>query len=1153
MGTTSTAIREREGVELGFVLAIEGYEYLLTDGHPSDAIAAWAGSSWTKARTGLQPQGGMRQQLTPWSNELPSSGMRFIVLGEEFAADMLRSKPEVRSELTLGFDTGTSLPGGFSIHVKDASLFQPDEPVFIGNETFEVSGSPSGTTIPVAPSGSGVYHPFAADGETNRFPGPHSVAPNVAVGNLGVNAPVYVASSPTTWKGKKVALYVHRISNGVWDSRAEASVWFAGAIDEVAADGALAIRIDCDGIQDQIANATLMHNQWSAKPKEGYAFKDGDYVKVKFRKMNSPTDGGTSAFLTAATPGTGTNEFPSGRYTAQEFAQLLSDFLDGDSAIGASGSSLTLRWSAFVQSTPAGQRFTIMATESASIRGEIELVASSEAILRFLGFDNIMAPDTAAGGSARVYSPTSDGSQRVRLISELAPFRYTTFALGGDSFTQGSVIDVEEADGEFVDHTSLLPPSAQEFVEAGETWSFYSIGDRQIFLGKRESATRISGVTIDTPISQMAHNKEAMNAALRLGDSTNLRVKQIFYACDSFSSLISKLLASTDGHGSNHSEHDIFPFGAGIPWSLLGVPFMQSLEALEQSGVADSMALIVERPIRLWDAVRSDFGLRMAGPVWKNGGLVIAQWKVPNASTAEHVLTEANKADTKDTATLLTRDYLVHTLKIEYNRNPLTNEYRDTIIVRNVAAYEAAGGAGGTRTIKARNSYSGVVASGESIEALADMLTARFMPILSKPLRKIRRSVSHNFFHAAPGDDATVSDDRVRDPATGRLGISNRPGFIIGSGFNLGISSGGQGGYYGEVDVLFTEEDRLFPLAPSCEHAPVTTTATGRSWTAGYDDEVGTAGVFSLLVQQNAFSETSEPDDATHFDAGDVITITELNPADPASADSFSDTIASITADVVAGYDEIVLSDGFGNGGRPAFDSSKVYLVNFAEYDQVQESQQLVAYQADEPSGQIQYLAEPNIVSDENKQGSDAANLELLPFRHASEQFGDGVPVSSSFMRGLVRMANNLTNYKTAPHAPYVTQTEAFQFTGGANTFFAIWVFPFFIGDEQWPAGRTRKLRVAPLFRSDGVVTSSVRVTSSQNPADGDTYVDTSWVGPKKQVTFTSASGTSGVAEMQELDIVRDRARPWLTWITVEGNDQCGFRGLAQLELGPLQ
>jgi hypothetical protein len=1156
MGTTADAIRSQDGVELGFVLCIEGYPKLITDGMPSDATTAWSGSLWSEAVSSLEMSFYTNQRLEPFSNEFQVPSMQFTIYDEDFAVDMFRSKPSVRTELKVGFDSGDSTGGGYNIQVRDGSQFATGGVAYIGNEAFKLA-TPTSTLLPIATNGEGYYHPFSGDtGAANRFPGAHSVGANVNVNSVDVNAPVYVTDAPATWIGKKVALHAHRIVGGVWDTKAQSEVLFAGSIDTInPGDGGIGVQLQCMGITQALKDATLMRDQWSAQPAEGFTFKDGDFIRVMF--VDSTT--AQSARLTAATPGTGPDEFPSGRYSAQEFGTKLAQHLNGDTTVGPA-SSLGLSWTAGVVSSDGGSRFQIAANKVTSVDGaSITMIASPPALYDFLGYDYSGGSGGWITDGTVKTGPRNPSTTTVSIISERPPMRFAAIGLG--DAIEGATLDLEDADGTFVDHTSILPPSAQELANDGGVWSFFSLGDSVVFLGKVDSATaptKITEITTEIPLAEMVKDKRKAGVALTAGDAASARVKQIFFAADTFTNLIAKLFASVDGQGVNHATYDAFPFGAGIPWGLLGDSFIHSLEDLEQAGVEDSVALVIEKPTKLWHALKSDFALRMAGPVWKDGGIRIAQLGIPNASTADHTFDETNKSDTHYTRQRESTQYLTHTLKILFNRNPLTDKYQDEIVVRNLAAYDSAGGRGQTKTIKARNSYSGVAASGASVERLADTLAAVYLPVFGRPMKVWERGMAHKWWHAAPGESAVVSDDRLRDPTTGQLGLSQRAATIISTSYSPGVST--KEGYFGSVELLYSEEDRLFPVAPTCEHATATGTATGRNWTSGYDDEAGTAGVFSLLVAQHAFSDSTESNDSTHMAAGDAVRVIEADPAN-ASASTFTDTIASITQDVATistvDYDEIVLTNGFGNGGRPAFDSTKTYYVVPDEYDSCQESQQLVAFQADSGDGLIGAATiDANLVGGKQKLGSASADITLLPERYASKHIADGYPFPSHLMRQFCRMSNNLTNYKTAPHMPMITQSETVVSTSGSSEYIVLWTIPFYIGNEYWPGGRKRTLNVAPYFRSgDGVTSVTVRVTSSANQPEGSSYTDTSWHGPKNQITFSTTSSTFAIATAQELDIVR-AASPnpnEITWLTVEANDLVGFKGLGELWLGPLQ
>lgn len=1131
MGTTRDAIRGGNPV-LQFVLAIEGYEFLLTDGSTSAALTAWSNTIWSKALSGLQVTGNMSQSLTPWSNEIVVPRMTFTVVpddSDQFGIDMFKLKPSVRSELTASFDSDADGGSGFSITVKEADQFAAATTVFIGNEAFLVSGTPAGNTIAVAANGAGYFSPLSNDvSSTNRFPGPHNIAADENVGVYEASTPVQVTDAPATWVGKKVALHIHKVSDGVLDTKAQSELWFAGTIASVTESKNGSTVLACDGIQQSIVDAIIMPDQWTGTMKPGRFFGAGQWVQVLY------SSGGAASVLSTKFEVGVSAGFTEGVYTAEEFSSLLGNHIDEDAAIGDGGVSYNRRWECGVSQTDIGRRFRLRARHSSAEEAIIYLMTNNPSIFSFLGLTGIRSQ----GAQVIVKQDTVPANRNHDFFGTEEPLVIPSITQ--DQF-DGTTIQFEQTSGSFFDHTTLLPPHAQEHVTSGEAWSFYSIGDTVIFLGRRDSDTQISGITTNIPLSKLAEEENGGIESLKGREESKLLVKQIFFATDTFANMISKLFASIDGNAINHATFDAFPFGAGIPWGILGSGFTDSLDALEQSAVEDSMAVIVERPTRLWDVVRSDFALRMAHPIWKEGALQIARLAVPNASTATFALDEQDKGDGKRTIVKHTSEFLVHTLKVELNRNPLTGSFRDHFIARDKTAYENTGGAGKTKTLKARNSYSGVSASGTAAEALAEMITSQFLVVFAKPMRTWTRSVNHQLFHMAPGDTVSLTDDWVRDPNTGRRGISVRAATVLRVANSFGISSGGNQTYFGELEVLFSEEDRAFPIAPSLEHLPITSGA----YTLGWD-----AAGLSLLVQKNKFDTSGV--DIDGFEASDAIRITEMDPADPASAASFTDVIVSKSVDAIVGGDEITLTTGFGNGGNPAFDGTKTYLVNYDAYDQTQAAQKLKSFQADDADGMILDLIDPNIVTDSLKVSTTAVDLTELPSRHSNEQFGDGEPLSASFIRDQGRMANNLLNYKTAPHSPMMldaTRTAVF-----AGSFQVVQSFIYLIGPTQWPGGRSRKLNIAPFTTGDGVQETTCRVTSSANPPATDSLIDVTWLGPKKQITFTTAISAAAAAKtVQELDIIVAERYEGFTWITVELSDDSIYKGLAEFWLGPLQ
>lgn len=1156
MGTTRDAIRG-SNPELAFVLCIQGYPYLLTDASTSAVETAWSSSLWSSALGGLRVTGDLSQSIEPWSNEPSVQSLTFSIIGDndndQFASDVFTTKPTNRSELTVGFDTSDSDGGGFNITVREADQFASATHVHVGNEAFLVSGTPAGTTIAVATNGEGYLNPFSGNtGSTNRFPAPHSIAGDFDnVENYDTNAPVYVTDTPTKWVGKKVGLWVHRVTDGVLDTKAQAELWFAGRIAEVS-EGEMSVDLQCDGIVQSIMEAEVLADQWTGTLKEGYVFDGTEKFHARyFDESVSPFVGYRSLEFTTT-----------GRLTADELASELADFLDQDSLVGAGTVSPNLRWEAGTVDTSNGPRFVLTASRDGSTTDKeafIELECSSADVLKFLGWNSL---GTAGSGYYKVKGPRDD-NYTWTVTSEDAPYRYPT--LGGLDVSSGVVhsmtqLEIEESNGTFYDYTAYLPSQAQQWVD-GDVWSLYSLGNSVLFLGRRVSATSITGLTFGLGLPNIGLRIDDSMSGLRIGDGNTLRVKQCLMITGGFKDLVAKFFASIDGNGINHATYDAFGFGgASVEWDLLGSSFLSSLQEVEETVAENTLTIIAEKPMRLWDILKSDFAMRMAAPVWKDGGIQIAQLRVPNASTAEHTLDETNKGDARRTVPKQTSAWLTHTLKIKYNRDVLKDRYRDEYIVRDKLAYQESGRAGKTKTLKARNSYAGVVQSGASVEAVGDMLAHKFMPVLGRPLKTWERSINHQLFHMAPGDTVSLTDDRIR-ANDGARGVASVACTVLSVSHSLGISSGGGQGYHGNVVLLYTEEDRCFQLAPSAEHADATTTATGRNWTNGYDDEVGTAGEFSLLVLSNEFSHSSEAADVSHFAVGDAIRITELDPADSASADTFTDTIADINEGVaIAGtLDEIVLTTGFGNSGNPAFDGTKTYIVTFDSYDQCDAAQKLHAFQADDADGEILDTIDANIL------GDDIRGLELsaavateLPARYAAEEYGDGVPLSTSFVRDRVRMANNLTEYKTAPHMPVVGSDGHFAPGGDPDEFNLAYCFPFFVGPTI-PGEKTRKLNVAPAFSSTSGTNATIRITSSNFPprnyfnANGREEADFG-LSLYKQVTFSTTSTTDySIPSASELDVIRAVSDPMITWLTVEVDEHADYFGIAELWLGPTQ
>jgi hypothetical protein len=142
MGQALTAM-QAGSVRIQYVVAIEGYPYILTDGDTAAALAAWTGLGWSQALGGLFVEHEPNQQLHPWQPF--GTGGKCVLHVLQDAAD------------TLGIDMNRKLAGAetmlaselelnaTTISVKDTSAFAASGSVHIGTERIDYTGKTATT------------------------------------------------------------------------------------------------------------------------------------------------------------------------------------------------------------------------------------------------------------------------------------------------------------------------------------------------------------------------------------------------------------------------------------------------------------------------------------------------------------------------------------------------------------------------------------------------------------------------------------------------------------------------------------------------------------------------------------------------------------------------------------------------------------------------------------------------------------------------------------------------------------------------------------------------------------------------------------------------------------------------------------------------
>jgi len=1097
--------------ELQHVLCIEGYEYLLTDGQPSDAVTAWAATQWSKALPGLAISGTLTQSIAPLKDELGTQKIRFTITpdsSDQFGKDAFMSTPTADTSLTVAFDS-TDSAGGFNINVLDITGFSAGQAVFVGQEAFTI-GTPTGTTLPVASGSSGLFAPFGQSTSANVYNSSHNIPPASDIFEKTAGKPPSVSTSPKSWIGRRVGLWVHTVRNGVLDVKADAMVLFAGTISEVSEDG-LATVLDCDDILRAVEDAVILDDTWAGEIGKDIIVSDGEKFRFGIRINSSPFTLNYSNTITAATPGTGTSEIPSGSYTLEALLSLLDTAANADALIGSAGSAVTADWRLSLAATG---RVRLTCERSSSWDGVVSMHISSYATATALGisppFEGSFDDEPITFFEMSTMFPPDD-TQYIKIGD------FGAAPAGVTVISEDMTIDFSDTAGTFYDYTSDLPLEAKDAVGAGETWSYYTFGE-SLFFARRVSETQIDKV-----------KRSKQTEALELAGAGSAPIKQALFVSMRFKQLVATLFASIDGNGTNEATYDAMPWGAGIPWELLGQSFLDSLDAVASNSGDGIISMLVTKPTRVWDAVKSDFLLRLAKPVFRDGTIIVADLGTPNASESVYALDESNKGGTDRTTTRVDRSALTHTLKIEYNRNPNDDKYADKYIARDKVAYESASSSGGTKTIKARNSYSLDRRSGASIEDLADYVTARMLPVLSRPLKYWRRSITHQQFHLAPGDMVTVTDDFARDPVTGARGVSARPAQIVALSRKFGISGDT---YFGEVDLLYTEEDKLLPLAPSMLHASI----SSGSYVSGYASPSK-----KILVERHKYSAATASADSSHFSVGDKVRIVEFDH--DSSVDSFTDEIVSITENAITGYDSIELLAGF---TTPAFVSTNLYSILFDTYSVVASGQKDVAYQADKTTGKIG-LDQPVTLGQSAKQLASAFDGTELPDLLDNASYGPQAPLSTAQVRSMAVMGNNLLAYKCKPSAHLLVHWSIAN-AAGAKPLVA-YSFPFWYGEEQALGGVT--LSIACQFRSDLAGGGKVRIFCTGSPMTSGTFTDydVPTTVPSNALYFDDAGATFTTKTAQTCIPEASNFLPGATWITVVVLEKTTLVGLPEIRV----
>ncbi len=1135
MGTTAEAFQQGGG-RFGYALIIEGYDAIITNADDLDAVVtAWGATTWTRAIPGLRIEGSIDQEIRPWTAEIAPPSLKFIIQGDteqdEFGELVWQAQPNVITRMTQPF-AGTHAAS--TLTVQNTGSFPASGPIFIGPSRVETASKTGIHQFNLNSAKIGTFAPFRT--QTSQAAGtwqfPRGM-PNLDPSTYGTFEPAVtpkVSDTPRIWIGRWCGLWMHRISGGVWDTKAEAELLFAGKIVDLQDSGAATV-VEAEDLRCTIRDTVLLERQFTGHVKAGIRLYAGDYWLIR----EGTTD--CNPFVVVNTGAAGANQINAGHIKTAEFLSRLNEWMASEKDAARTGE----RWSIGVNQVEGRGLRTVIRREGGGASNTF-FIGSNINHARFLGYDNL-------AGTGQAYYGIATGTDGVVSVSDSEPFAVKVVQPPNSQSAVNSanaVLELEDTIGEWVENGEHLPhPFAGYNDSTNADRGFVQIDDQYVVFARHDSDSLFTEITFSGQITQLVTGGlPDAPVGRRYSESEPMQVKQIVFLGGTFADVLTKLLASIDGNGTNHPDHDIFPFGAGIPWELLGDGWERSVESLEQSSSSDALCIPITKPTRLVDAIASDIILRFAFWIFKGGVLRLVSPPTPSTLLVEHTFDESNKGATAGqrndlrTASRVSKEYMRNVIKVEYDLKRQPPRTFNVVDSSSIAEY----GITQALTIRAGNAFSVFASTGIAINELVSSLVARAAPLFGRPVRVFRRTINGTLFHACPGDTGILYDDFARDPSTGARGISEVGRLVTVLRTSIQWPNEGSEAF-GEVDLMFSEEDRVGQLGAA---ANVDATYSSGGFTSGWD-----SAAKQLKLEQHGYSSASEEKDVTYFDVSGTrsVRIVEIDPDDPATGDEFAD---ELTADSPS-TDVVTLQNGFGAGGRPAFDSTKRYRVTRPVITSADISEaSYEAFLADKTDGRILDFADPNVYAEDIPLDFtwDRNDGTEPMVNHVDEALKEGHSLSTGLVQDLVRASNALTQYHTAYSCP-VLLPVAFGVANAAYQILCTWKIP--APYAPLPAGTRRRLTIAPFFRASGG-TAYIRVTISPTPVRASTISNPQFDPPYAQLEFSTTSST--YLQVTSQQVTPPLAHSGEYYVLVEGKNaggSCSFHGLTRFQLGPLE
>lgn len=1104
MTNTLTALQASGGFRGHIVVAIEGYDYVLTDSvDTAGAATAWAATPWTQALSGVELAGDIVDEYMPWSDAFRGSSVSLLIRPDAldtFATEVFATEKGNLTVLRTSLEVDAA---SVSVPVVEHAEFAASGTAYVGNERIAYT-SKSGSGVDALNGATrGEFSPFNRNGSTA-----HTFQHNHRIFNDSEHHKEIpeVTDAPRSWVGRWVGVWIHKVQAGTWETKAEAHLLYAGRISGIHEidEGT---RIDLTHMIKEVFERKIFQDQFKGHVAEGIELLEGrSIVFVEDYTTTAPTRvyNEDRIDIVAGSPADAT-EIQAGRYTVHELLGKMNAALEHmRNTLG----TLDAYWGAGLQSTDnGGTRSAIRATfanpTSFYLRVRIEVILSIEVAV-MLGHRLEAGQKTKGLKSTLVLmsegSSSSASLTGLSIVSQEPPKRIMGFqATDSDTGSLTNVtLDLEI--GTWINNLPWLPPALTgQHLLPGE-YGILMIG-KTPFIARRDGDSEFAVLGLPA-LSRMfggelSDNWQYAPPTINIDEAGELEVKQVFAIRKPFEWLLPRLLASIQGNGYNHATYDELPFGigAGIPWELLGQNVLDDSERIALIGDWD-LQLVLDRPTSIGDLIGPEFVARAAFPYFRSGlrmssirgPVVIPGTTValsPDNESAPPQMQARPGFEVSDSA-------IVNAVKINYNPD-LKGGFQAFTLAQSAPSISRHGHR--SVEIGLRSTYGQWVGPVNTIRAVTRMISKEILPIFARPLVLIRRPIPPDiFFRLSPGDVVTLTDSHIRDPKTGMRGITNHPAMVKRQTLNLGM---GDSQMFCQVELMLWEADRASPF---CASGLIDQDADSGGFTDGYNSSTN-----AITIKAHEYSDSAEAVDADAFEVGDEIEIVRIHDESGGSSASLVTYQRDITA--ISGNILTLGAPNLGSGGgEAAWDGTELHRVLFADYLTSTADQQTEhAYQA----GANQYITGPasanvnpilyyrDVSSIATRQAS-TKQAEAIGST-SSVYYGDGKPISAAVLNQLARNIDNLIDYYTTINAPMsVPEQQEFEIPpllSGSNQLsstdgygFAFFV-PVFVGRGR-PGGKIIKLRISPRLRVTVASTTwELRCYASAVPPNGDVSI----------------------------------------------------------------